>query len=315
MEYQDYYKIMGLERTATADDIKKAYRKLARKFHPDVSKEAQAEEKFKSLGEAYEVLKDPEKRAAYDQLGANWKAGQEFRPPPGWQQPHSGGHRAHEGFEGFGAGGAEDFFESLFGGGSRHSRQRNRAMAGQDYNGKVQISLDEAYQGTLRQVQLPSNQVDHYGQPQGGNRTLKVKIPVGIKSGKQIRLAGQGAPGVNGGKPGDLYLEVEILKHNLYELIGNDIHCTLPIAPWEAALGATVAVPTLGGKVDLKIPVGSQGGQKMRLKGRGMPGTPAGDQYVILKIVIPQPTTESAKALYKKMAEEMPFNPREKMGV
>ncbi|MDR3492539.1 MAG: DnaJ C-terminal domain-containing protein [Gammaproteobacteria bacterium] len=306
MEYQDYYKIMGLERNATADEIKKAYRKLARKYHPDVSKEANAEEKFKSLGEAYEVLKDPEKRAAYDQLGSNWKAGQDFRPPPGWQQQHGGG-QGFGGFEGFGGGGAEDFFESLFGGGGRHSRQRSRSMAGEDYNGKVQISLEEAHQGTVRQVSLPS--------PDGGSRTLKVKIPAGIKSGKQIRLAGQGAPGIHGGKPGDLFLEVEISKHHLYELIGNDVHCTLPIAPWEAALGAIVPVPTLGGKVDLKIPAGSQAGQKMRLKGRGLPGNPAGDQYVILKIVIPQPTTEAAKELYKKMAEEMPFNPREKMGV
>jgi curved DNA-binding protein len=320
MQYQDYYKIMGLERKATTDDVKKSYRKLARKYHPDVSKEKNAEEKFKELGEAYEVLKDPEKRAAYDQLGSNWKAGQDFRPPPGWQQQGGGG--------GGGAGGfadASDFFESLFGGGGgfggfggggrRQSRQREYSAPGEDFRGKVQVNLEDAYSGATREISLPMQEVDQQGRAQVVNRTLKVKIPAGVKSGQQIRLSGQGAAGVGGGKKGDLYLEIEIPKHHLYDVMGSDVYLTLPVAPWEAALGAKIAVPTLAGNVDLKIPAGSQAGQKMRLKGRGMPGSTPGDQYVILKIVIPPATTDKAKELYEKMAQEMPFNPRATIGV
>jgi curved DNA-binding protein len=309
MEYKDYYKIMGLERNATGEDIKRAYRKLARKYHPDVSKEPNAEEKFKALGEAYEVLKDPKKREAYDQLGANWQSGQEFRPPPGWQ--HASDYNGNAEFVD-----ASDFFESLFGGGlgAKH-RRREYSAPGQDYHGKVQITLEEAYQGAVRQIEIPITSLDDHHRPQTTSRTLNVKIPAGVKPGQQIRLAGQGAPGIGGGKQGNLYLEVDIKKHPLFDLLDNDVYCTLPIAPWEAALGSTVAVPTLGGKVDLKIPANSQAGQKLRLKGRGLSGNPAGDQYVILRIVIPPAETEAAKALYQQMAKELPFNPRASIGV
>jgi curved DNA-binding protein len=312
MEYKDYYKIMGLERTATADDIKRAYRKLARKYHPDVSKEKNAEERFKEVGEAYEVLKDAEKRTAYDELGANWQQGQDFRAPPGWQhaQPGAGKHDSN-------FGDSSDFFESLFGrmGGGRQHRQHAYSMPGQDYHGKLQVHLEDAFQGATREIQLPITEMDAEGRQRTTQRKLKVKIPAGVKSGQQIRLSGQGAQSPNGGKAGDLYLEVDIVKNNLFDLLGNDIYLTLPIAPWEAALGAKISVPTLAGKVELKIPPASQGGQKLRLKGRGMPASPPGDQYIILKIIIPQPTTDAAKALYEKMATEMPFNPRDTMGV
>lgn len=311
MEYKDYYKIMGLSRNASADEIKRAYRKLARKYHPDVSKEPNAEEKFKELSEAYEVLRDTQKRSAYDQLGSNWQAGQEFRTPPGWQQHHQGGMGDGD------FGDVSDFFESLFGGGrarGQHPHQRARSRQGEDYHGKLQISLEDACHGAVRQVTIPLVQHDQHGHQQVTNRKLNVKIPAGVKAGQQIRLAGQGGEGLGEGRKGDLYLEVEFQKHPLFDVVGNDIYCTVPIAPWEAGLGATIVVPTLAGKVDLKIPAGSQGGQKLRLKGRGLPGA-AGDQYVILKIVIPHPVTDKAKLLYEEMAKEMQFNPREKMGV
>jgi curved DNA-binding protein len=318
MEYKDYYKIMGLERNASADDIKKAYRKLARKYHPDVSKEANAEEKFKSLGEAYEVLKDPEKRSAYDQLGANWQAGQEFRRPQGWEYGNGGGGMGGQGGQGFGD--VSDFFESLFGGGGfggqrgRHARaQQSVSMPGEDYHGKIQISLEDAFHGASRQVKIPIAEIED-NRRVTRSRTLNVKIPAGVKTGQQIRLTGQGGVGIGAGKRGDLYLEVEVSKNSIFDIIGNNVYHTLLVSPWEVALGATVPVPTLGGGVELKIPPNSQGGQQLRLKGRGMPGTPAGDQYVILKIVIPQPVSEKSKTLYEQLAKETAFNPREKMG-
>jgi curved DNA-binding protein len=320
MEYKDYYKIMGLERNASTDDIKKSYRKLARKYHPDVSKETNAEEKFKSLGEAYEVLKDPQKRAAYDQLGANWQAGQEFKRPQGWGYDGAGmgGGAGPQGF-----GDVSDFFESLFGGGGgmggmggrgrRQSRQ-DFASPGEDFNGKLQITLEDAFQGASREVNIPITEIDHNGQRYNRQHTLRVKIPAGVKSGQRIRLAGQGGAGANGGKKGDLYLEIDIVKNNTFDLMGNDVYVTLPIAPWEAVLGATVPVPTLNGKVELKIPPNSQGGQQMRLKGRGMPGATAGDQYVILKIIIPAPLSDKAKTLFQELAAEVKTDPRVKMG-
>lgn len=308
MQFKDYYQVMGIDRNATPDEIKRAYRKLARKYHPDVSKEANAEDKFKELQEAYEVLKDPEKRKKYDHLGANWQAGDNFTPPPEWEHPQG------EGDGGFNFN--SDFFESLFGGGfgGQRSRRRQYSHAGEDYHGKIQISLEEAHSGTVKQVQLPISQLDANGQPTVTMKTLKVKIPAGVKAGQQIRLPGQGAEGIGGGPKGNLYLEIDFHKHPKFDVIKNDVYYTLPITPWEAALGTTIPVPTLAGKVDMKIPAGSQAGQKLRLKGRGLPNHPAGDQYVLLKIVIPQPKTENAKALYAKMAEEMPFNPREDIG-
>lgn len=319
MQYKDYYKIMGLERTASQDDIKRAYRKLARKYHPDVSKEPKAEEKFKEVGEAYEVLKDAEKRKAYDELGSNWQQGQDFRAPPGWQYANAHGHAGDAGGGGFDN--VSDFFESLFGGGGgggfrqggfQQGRARNRAMRGEDFHAKIQVPLEDAVNGAVRQIQLPMTEYDEQGRPHTTTKTLKVKIPAGVKPGQQIRLSGQGSPGMGGGPQGDLYLEMNFEKHRLFDLDGNDIYLTLPLTPWEAALGTKITVPTLDGKVDLKIPENSQAGQKMRLKGKGISG---GDEYVILKIVIPPATTPAAKELYEKMAKEMPFNPRVNLGI
>jgi curved DNA-binding protein len=290
---KDYYKIMGVAPNASEKEIKTAYRKLARKYHPDISKEPQAEERFKEMGEAYEVLRDTTKRAEYDQYIKN----REFN-----QRAHSTSNagRSHQ-YQGGGQQFDSDFFDSLFG----HARQQ-RPMSGQDYQGKISVSLEEAFQGAVRSLQVPTQD--------GKTQTLNVKIPAGVKSGQQIRLSGQGANGLNGGPRGDLYLTVDVIKHPLFEVMDNDIYLTLPITPWEAALGTTVVVPTLAGKIDLKITAGSQGGQKLRLKNRGLPGATPGNQYVLLKIITPPATTDESKELYKKMAEVMPFNPREKMG-
>ncbi|AOW51281.1 TPA: DnaJ domain-containing protein [Legionella pneumophila subsp. pneumophila] len=294
---KDYYKIMGVSQDASEKDIKMAYRKLARKYHPDISKEPDAEERFKEMAEAYEVLKDPKKRSEYDQY-LKYK---EFNP----QSDGFTGRRTQEQpFQEFHF--DSDFFETLFG----HSRYQQQPMTGQNYHGKITISLEEAYHGAVKNLQVPVEQGT-----ETKIQTLKVKIPAGVKSGQQIRLAGQGGSGSGGGARGDLYLTVEVIKHPIFDVMENDIYLTLPITPWEAALGATVVIPTLAGKIDLKIPPGSQGGQKLRIKNRGLPGSPPGNQYVLLKIITPPAQTEEAKALYKKMAEVMPYNPRKTMGV
>lgn len=294
---KDYYKIMGVNEDASEKDIKMAYRRLARKYHPDISKEPDAEERFKEMGEAYEVLRDPTKRAEYDKFLKNKDFNQKA------QYTH---WRPEETDQYYSTHINEDLFESLFG----HSRYRQQPMAGQDYHGKINLSLEEAFTGTVKSIQIPTPH-----DSQTNMQSLKVKIPAGVKSGQQIRLAGQGAPGAHGGPRGDIYLSVYVEKHPLFDVINSDIYLTLPITPWEAALGTTVVVPTLGGKIDLKIPPGSQGGQKLRLKNRGLPGTTPGHQYVLLKIITPPATTEAATEFYKKMAEVMPFNPRAKMGV
>ncbi|MHA3101588.1 DnaJ C-terminal domain-containing protein [Legionella pneumophila] len=294
---KDYYKIMGVSQDASDKDIKMAYRKLARKYHPDISKEPDAEERFKEMAEAYEVLKDPKKRSEYDQY-LKYK---EFNP----QSDGFTGRRTQEQpFQEFHF--DSDFFETLFG----HSRYQQQPMTGQNYHGKITISLEEAYHGAVKNLQVPVEQGT-----ETKIQTLKVKIPPGVKSGQQIRLAGQGGSGSGGGARGDLYLTVEVMKHPTFDVMENDIYLTLPITPWEAALGATVVIPTVAGKIDLKIPPGSQGGQKLRIKNRGLPGSPPGNQYVLLKIITPPAQTEEAKALYKKMAEVMPYNPRKTMGV
>ena len=315
MQYKDYYKIMGVERNATQDEVKRAYRKLARKYHPDVSKETDAEKHFKEVGEAYEVLKDPEKRAAYDQLGANWRAGQDFRPPSDWQ----------EGFEfrgdGFNPGGTSfsDFFESLFGqgmgagfSGRQHSGRGFRSQ-GEDHHAKVQIDLEDAFHGATRTITLHIPEVDAYGHIITRDRRLNVQIPKGIKQGQKIRLAGQGSPGAGG--TGDLYLEVEFKPHLLYRVDDRDLTLELPVAPWEAVLGATVKAPTPGGIIDLKIPEGSASGRKLRLKGRGIPGEPPGDLFVILRIALPPGKSDRAREFYRKMERELAFNPRAGLGV
>ena len=258
------------------------------------------------------MLKDPEKRAAYDRFGADWKAGQDFRPPPDW--------RPDVGFTGGGytdAGEFSDFFESLFGGaghrrsGGGHTHLR---MKGEDVHAKVAITLEDAFHGATRTLSLALPELDEQGRVATRTHTLNVKIPKGVVQGQRIRLGGRGGPGLGGAAPGDLYLEVVFAPHRLFELVGRDVHLDLPVAPWEAALGATVTVPTLGGEVELKVPAGSQTGTRLRLKGRGLPGTPAGDQYVDLEIRTPKAETREARALYERMKQEMAFDPRVGLG-
>jgi curved DNA-binding protein len=323
MEYRDYYKILGMARTATADEIKKAYRRLARKFHPDVSKEADAERKFKEVQEAYEVLKDPEKRAAYDQLGSEWKSGQQFRPPPDWGsgfefrgrprqgRARQGGAPTEEEFEE--AEGFSDFFSSLFGGrgfGGGGPFAGGAQRAARDHHARVDIDLEEAYSGTTRTLELKRPELKPDGTLELKTHTVRVTIPAGVTDGQLIRLAGQGEQAPGGGRAGDLYLEIHIKPHRLFQLDGRDVTLTLPIAPWESALGATVTVPTLGGPVELRVPPNSQSGQKMRLRGRGLPGQTPGDQYVQLKVVVPPANSPDARALYEEMKQKLPFNPR-----
>ena len=312
VEYKDYYEIMGVKKDATQDEIKRSYRKLARKYHPDVSKETGAEAKFKEVGEAYEVLKDPEKRAAYDQLGSQWQAGQDFHPPPGWDAGYefSGG-----GGGGPDLGGFSDFFESLYGrgfhtGGQRTTSGRGFQMRGEDHHAKVMVDLEDSYKGATRSITLQVSGVDESGRVVTRPRTLNVKIPKGIRRGQQIRLAGQGAPGHGGGEAGDLYLEVDFNLHKHYRVEGADVYLELPLAPWEAALGASVKVPTPIGAVDLKIPAGSQPGKKLRLKGRGIPARQPGDLYVELQIALPRAENEQQRKVYEDMKQEFSFNPR-----
>jgi curved DNA-binding protein len=330
MEYRDYYQIMGVARTATADEIKKSYRRLARKYHPDVSKEKDAEKKFKEVQEAYEVLKDPEKRAAYDQLGSDYKQGQQFRPPPDWGSgfefrggPRQGRARAGashtEEFED--AEGFSDFFSSLFGqrgfgggGGGGTPFGGAGARAARDHHARVDIDLEEAYAGTTRTLELKRPDLKPDGTLDLKTHTVKVTIPAGVTEGQLIRLAGQGEQSTGGGKPGDLYLEVHMKPNRLFQLDGRDVTLTLPIAPWESALGATVTVPTLGGGVDMRIPPNSQSGQKLRLRGRGLPGQTPGDQYIQLKIVVPPANTPEAKAVFEDMKQKLNFNPRADLG-
>lgn len=325
MEFKDYYTIMGVPRDASADDIKRAYRKLSRKYHPDVSKEKNAEARFKELGEANEVLKDPEKRAAYDQLGANWKEGQEFRPPPGWNAGNEYAGRSARGqFETGDAGDHSDFFESLFrqgfanagAGGARSSGRRTTFSApGEDRHAKIQIDLEDSYSGVTRTLNLRVPEMSDQGHVIPREHQITFNVPKGIRTGQHIRLAGQGAPGVGQGGPGDLYLEVELKPHTLYRVDKHDVYMDLPIAPWEAALGAEVEAPTPAGRVEVKVPAGSTPGRKLRLKGRGLPGVTPGDFYFVLQIVVPIADSDSAKSFYADMAKQFnSFNPRAKLG-
>jgi curved DNA-binding protein len=331
MEYRDYYKILGVDRGVSAAALKSAYRRLARKFHPDVSKEANAEARFKEVQEAYEVLKDPEKRAAYDQLGADWKSGEQFRPPPDWGSGYefSGGPRRpgrdrgsrradNGGQEEFSQADFSDFFSSLFGGGSPFggaSYAEGSGRPARDHHARVDIELEEAFRGATRTLELRRPEAGADGRVELRNHTVRVTIPPGVTEGQMIRLAGQGAPAAGGGAAGDLYLEAHILPNRRFALDGRDVTLTLPLAPWEAALGASVTVPTLGGAVQMQIPAGSQAGQKLRLRGRGLPGQPPGDEYVQLKIVLPPANTAEARAVYEDMRSKLSFNPRADLGV
>lgn len=299
MEYRDYYAVLGVDRKASAEDIKKAYRRLARKFHPDVNAEPDAEDRFKEVGEAYEVLSDPEKRAAYDALGANWQDHQNFQPPPDWSQQFEfggGGFTGHDG-------GFSDFFETLFGQHDFRSHGRRAGgFKGADEHARVGITLEEAYRRDSVEIGVRG--------PDGKTRRLRVKIPAGISDGQRVRLKGQGGPGVGSGEPGDLFVEFRLVPHPQFRPEGRDIHYELPVTPWEAALGAELTVPTLGGSVKLKVPANAQAGSKLRLKGRGLPGQPPGDQIVTLKVLLPKADTAEKKALYRQMAETMAFDPR-----
>jgi curved DNA-binding protein len=320
MEFKDYYAVMGVPRDATDEQVKQAYRKLARKYHPDVSKEPDAEARFKEVGEAYEVLRDPQKRAAYDQLGSGPPPGQDFRPPPDWA---SGFEFSGAGHAGPGEGGQHDFggdpsefFETLFGragfaGGGRQRRTRER---GEDHHARVMIDLEASLEGGTRTLTLRVPEAGDDGHPRLRERTLNVKIPRGIQAGQHIRLAGQGESLAGGAKPGDLFLEVAFTPHRLYRPEGRDLHLDLPVAPWEAALGASVTVPTPGGPVELRVPAGSKGGTRLRLRGRGLPSQPAGDLYVVLEVALPPADSDAARAAYESFAAALPFNPRAALG-
>jgi curved DNA-binding protein len=324
MKFKDYYEVLGVPESATADEIKKAYRRLAREYHPDLNKDSDAGEKFKELGEAYEALKDPAKREEYDQLrkyGAG--SGAEFKPPPGWQSTADFGGG---GFTEADAANFSDFFEALYG--QREARRGTAgagaragrggapfAFPGEDIHYRIPVALDESYNGATRSISLRTHRVSADGKVVPETRTLNVKIPKGVIEGQKIRLQGQGGAGFGGAPNGDLYLEVELQPDPLFSVEGRDLTLVLPVAPWEAALGATVPVPTLGGTINLTIPKGAGAGQKLRLKGRGLPGKRNGDQYVVLKVVLPPVKNDEDRALMETMRQQMPFNPREALGV
>ena len=296
MQYRDYYEILGLARSADADEVKRAYRKLARKFHPDVSKEKNAEDKFKEVQEAYEVLRDSDKRAAYDQLGRDFRNGQQFRPPPDWSQRfgHTGGQRFSD-LNGF-----SDFFSSLFGGAGAGAGPGAAAGPGAgsgqtDSNaGHLDVTVEEAFAGTKRRVALNEH---------GRQRQVDVQIPAGVTDGQPLRI-----PGI-GGRTSVIF-RIRLRPHHLYDVVGKDVQIELPLAPWEAALGAKVAVPTLGGTVELTVPAGAQSGQKLRLRARGLPGNPAGDQMVTIKLVTPTAHSATEKEAYERMKRDFKFDPR-----
>ncbi len=311
---KDYYDILGVSRKASEADIKKAYRRLARKYHPDVSKEPDAAQRFKEMKEAYDVLRNSEKRAAYDQFGHDWKTGPEVGHGPAWEYQSPFGGMSFDGAEPFG-----DIFDQIFGRGSSGRRGYQRGFSahrrdGENLRASIQLTLEEAYNGGTRQVTLDLPSSDGGGPNATTTRKLNVRIPKGVTPGQKIRLADQGSLGTGrGAARGDLYLDVEILPHRYFRLEGRDIHVDVPVAPWEAALGRTVNVPTLGGEVDLKIPAGSSSGKTLRLKGRGFPGKPPGDQYVHLQIVLPREMSAGARTHYESLERLDNFDPRKNL--
>jgi curved DNA-binding protein len=314
LQFKDYYQTLGVARDATADDIKKAFRKLARKHHPDLSKEPDAEARMKEVNEANAVLSDPEKRAAYDALARGHRPGQEFRPPPDWD--------ANFEFSGPGAGAESadfsDFFAELFGRmGARpreesFGRREARFEAhGEDHHAKIVLDIEDAWRGSTRQISLRVPRMDSSGRVVLDTRTLDVRIPAGVREGQLIRLAGQGSPGFGGGPPGDLLLEVRFRPHPRYRASGRDLLVDLPVAPWEAALGSVVPVPLPDGStLKVRIPAGAQSGRQLVVRGRGIPGNPPGDLELSVRVVLPAADTSRARELYEAMARELNFDPR-----
>ncbi len=310
MKYKDYYSVLGVDRKAAEADIKKAYRRLAKQYHPDVSKDPNAEERFKEVAEAYETLKDPQKRAAYDQLG-RYQSGQEFRPPPDWQT------RFGQGFEDeLDRGGLDlgDLFAHITGRGSRRRAGRGDfAMSGQDYEVTAHISLEDAYRGA--ELNLSLSAPNGRGAPQG-QRTVRVRVPKGATDGQRLRVPGKGGPGMGGGPPGDLYLNIVLRPHPLFRVVDHDLYLDLPLSPWEAVLGARIEVPTLEGRVALTVKPGSKAGQKLRIGGHGLPRPQGGqgDLYCVISIVTPSMPSDREKALYRELAEVSRFDPRGHFG-
>jgi curved DNA-binding protein len=306
MKFKDYYAILGVARTATADEIKDAYRRLARKFHPDVSKEPDAEARFKEIAEAYATLKDREKRAAYDQLGRHG-AGEEFRPPPDWSTRYASGAGIFDEMD-FG-----DLFAGLAGQHGAAHRGARGAMRGQDFEINVPVNIEEAFHGTSVSLDLAGVEFDDHGRPRRTPRRLKARIPRGVTEGEVLRLTGQGGKGAHGGPDGDVYLSISLRPHPRYRASGRDLFVDLPVTPWEAGLGATVEVPTLAGAVDLKVPAGTRGGQRLRLAGRGLPNPhgAAGDLYAIVEIAMPPELSDRERALLRELAKASSYDPRQ----
>jgi len=315
MKYKDYYQILGIKRNATQDEVKKAYRKLARQYHPDISKESGAEAKFKEIGEAYEVLKDPEKRKAYDQLG-RYQPGQEFRPPPDWEESFGPGTRYYE-FSGGDLGGFSDFFFGLFGSGmgrqaSARPSRAHFSINGQDFETNIQIDLEEAYRGTMRTMQMEVPEITPDGDLKRTPKNITVRIPKGATDGQRLRVKGKGGKGLQGGHDGDLYLTISIKPHRTFRVNGHDLYVTLPVAPWEAALGAKIEIRAVEQKILLTIKPGAQSGQKLRIAGKGLPKPKGGfgDLYAVLQIANPSTLTATEKSLYETLAKNSSFNPR-----
>jgi curved DNA-binding protein len=314
MKYKDYYATLGVAKTSSPDEIKKAYRKLARKYHPDVSKEKDAKEKFQEVSEAYETLKDPEKKAAYDQLGT-YQPGQDFRPPPDWEEHFARGGAQQGGFS-FDEMDLADLFAGLRGGsgprGFRGARSRRDVpIPGEDFEVTATIGLEQAFQGTMLELNLQIPEYDGEGHVRRVPRNFKARIPPGVTDGERLRLAGKGGKGINGGRDGDLYINIKLLPHRLFRVSGRDLYLDLPLAPWEAVLGNTVEIPTLSGTVRLKIRPGTQAGQHLRLAKRGLPKPgQEGDLYAIAQIAVPSSVSDREKEVYTELSKVSTYNPR-----
>lgn len=326
VSFKDYYKLLDVSKTAPQDEIAKAFKKMARKCHPDLNpNDPEAEKKFKEINEAYEVLKDPEKRKLYDSLGPNWQHGQNFQPPPGFDasrfRSYSSGGGPH--FEGGGFGDFSDFFETIFGGQFRGQQGfdgeqfgfggfSRRQARGRDAEVGLELSLEDAYHGGTRTISFQEQVVGPDGMSRMEAKSLQVNIPPSIKNGSRIRLAGQGSPGLRGGQAGDLYLKISIAAHPQFKLEGSSVIYDLPLTPWEAVLGATVRVPTLDGAVDMNIPPGTNSGRKLRLRGKGLgKGPDKGDQLIRVMIAVPEALTDKERGLWEQLSQTSRFHPRE----